>query len=245
MPIRRARGPKLSDGSGHSPSSKEGKPPYSPARADKENLYVDDKANDALAPRTVRFKTPPKKPKRLKISEEEKRVLLKNLDLEVEDRCKKLSNYISSLCNSIMMRGGIEINRYPAAIRRMTLQEYCDTYGADARRYFERQAAQKYENRLPDVPMSSKAKKRIMENGNTDHAASPLRGRAAANGHLQDKTNDGSNMVDQLALLQEQISQAMMTQEGNGALLQKQFSDQLQQIQLQLDRWKNKMMLNE
>ncbi|KAF9955086.1 hypothetical protein BGZ70_010353, partial [Mortierella alpina] len=56
---------------------------------------------------------------------------------------QKLRASISVLTNSLKFRSEAEINRLPAAIRAMTVEEYWLTYNGNAKEYLERQAMNK------------------------------------------------------------------------------------------------------
>ncbi|CAO3575097.1 unnamed protein product [Mortierella alpina] len=73
----------------------------------------------------------------------QRQAAVENLEIETMDRIQKLRASISVLTNSLKFRSEAEINRLPAAIRAMTVEEYWLTYNGNAKEYLERQAMNK------------------------------------------------------------------------------------------------------
>ncbi|KAG0288061.1 hypothetical protein BGZ96_008096 [Linnemannia gamsii] len=59
------------------------------------------------------------------------------------DRIQKLRASIGVLTNSLKFRAEAEVNRLPAAIRAMTVEEFWFTYNGSAKEYLEQQAKTK------------------------------------------------------------------------------------------------------
>jgi hypothetical protein len=59
------------------------------------------------------------------------------------DRIQKLRASIGVLTNSLKFRAEAEVNRLPAAIRTMTVEEFWFTYNGNAKEYLEQQAKTK------------------------------------------------------------------------------------------------------
>ncbi|KAF9128270.1 hypothetical protein BGW39_005214 [Mortierella sp. 14UC] len=68
---------------------------------------------------------------------------IENLDIETMDRIQKLRASIGVLTNSLKFRAEAEMNRLPAAIRAMTVEEFWLTYNGSAKEYLEQQAKSK------------------------------------------------------------------------------------------------------
>ncbi|KAG0377636.1 hypothetical protein BGX24_005739 [Mortierella sp. AD032] len=68
---------------------------------------------------------------------------IENLEIETMDRIQKLRASIGVLTNSLKFRAEAEMNRLPAAIRAMTVEEFWFTYNGSAKDYLEQQAKTK------------------------------------------------------------------------------------------------------
>ncbi|KAG0272267.1 hypothetical protein BGZ95_011992 [Linnemannia exigua] len=68
---------------------------------------------------------------------------IENLEIETMDRIQKLRASIGVLTNSLKFRAEAEMNRLPAAIRAMTVEDFWFTYNGSAKDYLEQQAKTK------------------------------------------------------------------------------------------------------
>ncbi|KAG0213599.1 hypothetical protein BGX28_004016 [Mortierella sp. GBA30] len=73
----------------------------------------------------------------------QRQAAVENLEIEALDRIQKLRASIGVLTNSLKFRSEAEINRLPAAIRAMTVEEFWFTYNGSAKEYLERQQKDK------------------------------------------------------------------------------------------------------
>jgi len=96
-----------------------------------DDAYVDETDEKGI----VEIVTPEGRGKRIRLNEEDRRMLLENLDLEVKQRSSSLENYIETLCISLTARGNIEIQRLPKATRQLTIGEFCNVYNGNAKDY--------------------------------------------------------------------------------------------------------------
>ncbi|OZJ03789.1 hypothetical protein BZG36_03007 [Bifiguratus adelaidae] len=79
------------------------------------------------------------------ISDDERALLLENLELEVQDRTRKCRDYIDLLCTSLNVRGELEINRLTPSIRKLTMRDFCLKYNASPQEYSKKMLAGKQE----------------------------------------------------------------------------------------------------
>ncbi|KAK9766595.1 hypothetical protein K7432_004223 [Basidiobolus ranarum] len=100
------------------------------------------------------------------LSSDEKQALLDNLELEVQDRKRKLLTTQDHLSAYLNFWGDLELNKIPKAIRALTMKEFTETYHCNTKEFFDRQAALEVEKySLPVVPdISKKGKKRLRGN---------------------------------------------------------------------------------
>ncbi|ORY03607.1 hypothetical protein K493DRAFT_311642 [Basidiobolus meristosporus CBS 931.73] len=100
------------------------------------------------------------------LSSDEKQALLDNLDLEVQDRQRKLRTTKDHLSAYLNFWGDLELNKIPKAIRALTMKEFTETYHCNAKEFFDRQAALEVEKySLPAAPdVSKKGRKRLRGN---------------------------------------------------------------------------------
>ncbi|KAF9578905.1 hypothetical protein BGW38_005075 [Lunasporangiospora selenospora] len=68
---------------------------------------------------------------------------MENLEIEVMDRIQKLRASINVLTSSLQFRGEAELNRLPAVVRSMTMEEFCFKYNGSAKEYLQRQTSSK------------------------------------------------------------------------------------------------------
>ncbi|KAG0300759.1 hypothetical protein BGZ98_008920 [Dissophora globulifera] len=77
------------------------------------------------------------------LTDVQREAAVENLDIEIMDRVQTMRASIGVLTNSIRFRCEAELNRLPAAIRAMTVEEFWFTYNGNAKEYLNRQAAKK------------------------------------------------------------------------------------------------------
>ncbi|KAG0240026.1 hypothetical protein B0O80DRAFT_470263 [Mortierella sp. GBAus27b] len=73
----------------------------------------------------------------------QRRAAIDNLDIETADRVRNLRASIEVLKSSLRFRCEAELNRLPAAVRAMTVEEFLFKYDGSVEKYLERQAAEK------------------------------------------------------------------------------------------------------
>lgn len=66
-----------------------------------------------------------------KYTEEEKRQLLINLELEVQDRLRQFETYLAHSLEAFKLRHENEVTRIPRAVRGLTMGEFADKYDGD------------------------------------------------------------------------------------------------------------------
>ncbi|KAF9146349.1 hypothetical protein BGX30_001363 [Mortierella sp. GBA39] len=77
------------------------------------------------------------------LTQNQREAAVENLEIETMDRIQKLRASIGVLTNSLKFRAEAEVNRLPAAIRTMTVEEFWFTYNGSAKEYLEQQAKSK------------------------------------------------------------------------------------------------------
>ncbi|KAG0302470.1 hypothetical protein BGZ97_002333 [Linnemannia gamsii] len=77
------------------------------------------------------------------LTQNQREAAIENLEIETMDRIQKLRASIGVLTNSLKFRAEAEVNRLPAAIRTMTVEEFWFTYNGSAKEYLEQQAKTK------------------------------------------------------------------------------------------------------
>ncbi|KAF9080809.1 hypothetical protein BGX23_001638 [Mortierella sp. AD031] len=77
------------------------------------------------------------------LTRNQREAAIENLEIETMDRIQKLRASIGVLTNSLKFRAEAEMNRLPAAIRAMTVEEFWFTYNGSAKDYLEQQAKSK------------------------------------------------------------------------------------------------------
>lgn len=77
------------------------------------------------------------------LTQNQREAAVENLEIETMDRIQKLRASIGVLTNSLKFRAEAEVNRLPAAIRTMTVEDFWFTYNGSAKEYLEQQAKSK------------------------------------------------------------------------------------------------------
>ncbi|RUS16402.1 hypothetical protein BC937DRAFT_91252 [Endogone sp. FLAS-F59071] len=98
--------------------------------------------------------------KRLKLPDDETKILLENLQVEIQDRCRKLENCLTTLSANLRARGKMNQARLPEGVRKMTLREFADVYHADVKQYYEAQVRKRMESfAVKEMPVPPSVKK--------------------------------------------------------------------------------------
>ncbi|KIJ25196.1 hypothetical protein M422DRAFT_38896 [Sphaerobolus stellatus SS14] len=90
-----------------------------------------------MATTTATMQTPPRRQltsdgiRRRKYTDEEKKQLLANLELEVKDRIRQFEAYLAHSLEAFKLRHENEVTRIPRAIRTITIGEFADKYDGD------------------------------------------------------------------------------------------------------------------
>ncbi|KAF9986986.1 hypothetical protein BGZ65_005493, partial [Modicella reniformis] len=77
------------------------------------------------------------------LTQAQREAAVENLDIETMDRVQTLRASVGVLTNSLRFRSEAELNRLPAAIRAMSVEEFWFRYNGSAKEYLERQATKK------------------------------------------------------------------------------------------------------
>ncbi|RUP48446.1 Borealin N terminal-domain-containing protein [Jimgerdemannia flammicorona] len=78
--------------------------------------------------------------KKPKLDEGKQRDLLENLEIEVQERCRKLESHLTTLAANLRARGKMEQARLPEAVRKMSVREFVEMYDADVKLFYDAQA---------------------------------------------------------------------------------------------------------
>ncbi|KAI7822948.1 hypothetical protein BC939DRAFT_453087 [Gamsiella multidivaricata] len=101
------------------------------------------------------------------LTQTQRAAALENLEIEMMDRAQTLRASVAVLINSLRFRSEAELNRLPAAVRTMTVEEFWFSYEGSAKEYLERQATKKSAANtafLHDIEVSKKLQCRCSTN---------------------------------------------------------------------------------
>ncbi|KAF8527488.1 hypothetical protein BU17DRAFT_39482 [Hysterangium stoloniferum] len=93
-------------------------------------------------------------------TEEEKRQLLANLDLEVKDRIRQFEAYLAHSLEAFKLRHENEVTRIPRAIRTLTVGEFADKYDGDVNKALQALTKAKMEASGEPVGLEASIRKR-------------------------------------------------------------------------------------